>query len=236
MKHLKEQQNNLHLFGNIKIFDLPKFTQDAKPKYYRSRYQYNAQVCAFDIETTALPEIEQSVMYIWQFAIEDYVIIGRTWEEFKTLVKWLNTLSFGRRTVVYVHNLSYEFQFLSGIFHFEDDCVFPMENRKVLKAVLGNLEFRCSYLLTNLGLSALTKRYQVEHQKLSGEEFDYSIRRFPDTTVHNLLRKYFIPENIETEALKTKDVYDYLSDLNKMYKNSGNNPSRQLNTTYAGLI
>lgn len=181
MKHLKEQQNNLHLFGNIKIFDLPEFTQDVKPKYYRSRYQYNAQVCAFDIETTALPEIEQSVMYIWQFAIEDYVIIGRTWEEFKTLVNWLNTLSYGRRTVVYVHNLSYEFQFLSGIFHFENDCVFPMENRKVLKAVLGNLEFRCSYLLTNLGLSALTKRYQVKHQKLSGEEFDYSVRRFPDT-------------------------------------------------------
>ena len=180
MKPLKEQKN-LHLFGNIKIFDLPEFTADVKPKYFRSRYQYNAQVCAFDIETTALPEIEQSVMYIWQFAIEDYVIIGRTWEEFKTLVKWLNTLSKGRRTVVYVHNLSYEFQFLSGIFHFENDCVFPMENRKVLKAVLGNLEFRCSYLLTNLSLSALTKRYNVEHQKLSGEEYDYSVRRFSDT-------------------------------------------------------
>ena len=180
MKPLKEQKN-LHLFGNIKIFDLPEFTADVKPKYFRSRYQYNAQVCAFDIETTALPEIEQSVMYIWQFAIEDYVIIGRTWEEFKTLVKWLNTLSKGRRTVIYVHNLSYEFQFLSGIFHFENDCVFPMENRKVLKAVLGNLEFRCSYLLTNLSLSALTKRYNVEHQKLSGEEYDYSVRRFSDT-------------------------------------------------------
>lgn len=174
-------KKNLHLFGNIRIFDLPKFTQDIKPKYFRSKYQYNAQVCAFDIETTALAEIQQSVMYIWQFAIEDYVIIGRTWDEFKTLVKWLNTLSYGRRIVVYVHNLSYEFQFLSGIFHFENDCVFPMDNRKVLKAVLGNLEFRCSYLLTNLSLSALTKRYQVEHQKLSGEEFDYTKRRFSDT-------------------------------------------------------
>ena len=181
MKPLKEQNKNLHLFGNIRIFDLPQFTADVKPKYFRSRYQYNAQVCAFDIETTALPEMQQSVMYIWQFAIEDYVIIGRTWEEFKTLVKWLNTLSNNRRTVVYVHNLSYEFQFLSGIFHFENEDVFPMENRKVLKAVLGNIEFRCSYLLTNLSLSALTKRYGVEHQKLSGEEYDYSVRRFSDS-------------------------------------------------------
>lgn len=191
MKPLKEQKN-LHLFGNIKIFDLPEFTADVKPKYFRSRYQYNAQVCAFDIETTALPEIEQSVMYIWQFAIEDYVVIGRTWEEFKTLVKWLNTLSKGRRTVVYVHNLSYEFQFLSGIFHFENDCVFPMENRKVLKAVLGNLEFRCSYLLTNLSLSALTKRYNVEHQKLSGEEYDYSVRRFSDTPMSRQELEYCV--------------------------------------------
>lgn len=171
----------LHHQESIKIYDLPEFTPDIKPPYFRSRYQYNKQVCAFDIETTALHDLQQSVMYIWQFAIEDYVIIGRTWEQFKTLVQWLNALSPKRRIVVYVHNLSYEIQFLSGIFHFDNDNLFAMESRKVIKAVVGNVEFRCSYLLTNLGLAALTKRYGVEHQKLSGEEYDYTIKRFSDT-------------------------------------------------------
>ena len=182
MRHMQNTTNLLpHRIDSINISDLPEFHQDSKPKYFRSRAKYNKEVCAFDIETTALPEIEQSFMYIWQFAIEDYIIIGRTWEQFQTLVEWLNQKSKDRKIVVYVHNLSYEFQFLSGIFHFDNGDVFPTDNRKILKAVLGNLEFRCSYLLTNLSLSALTKRYNVEHQKLSGQEFDYSVKRYQDT-------------------------------------------------------
>lgn len=172
---------DIHPFDSIKIFNLPKFTPEQKPRGYYTRNEYNKQICAFDIETTALPEIQQSIMYVWQFAIEDYIIIGRTWEQFRKLVSWLNIISNGKRIVVYVHNLSYEIQFLSGVFRFGNDDIFAMDSRKVLKAVTGNIEFRCSYLLTNLGLSALTKRYNVEHQKLSGEDFDYSKQRFSDT-------------------------------------------------------
>ena len=37
-------------------------------------------VTAFDIEATRLPEIEQAVMYIWQFQFgPDITVIGRTW-------------------------------------------------------------------------------------------------------------------------------------------------------------
>ena len=40
-------------------------------------------MCAFDIETTALKRIRQSIMYIWQLQIGfDITIIGRTWDEF----------------------------------------------------------------------------------------------------------------------------------------------------------
>ena len=165
-------------FKDIKIFDLPKFTPENKPRGRYVRNEYNAQVCAFDIETTALTDIEQAVMYVWQFAIEDYIIVGRTWDEFRELIRWLNILSFKRRIIVFVHNLSYEIQFLSGIFFFDNSSLFAMDSRKVLKANIQNVEFRCSYLLTNLGLDALTKRYGVEHGKLSGEEFDYSKQRF----------------------------------------------------------
>ena len=50
---------------------------------------YKNCICAFDIETTRLTEIEQSIMYIWQFSIlflDDLhidTIIGRTWTEFE---------------------------------------------------------------------------------------------------------------------------------------------------------
>ena len=44
-------------------------------------------MCAFDIETTYLDDVEQSIMYIWQFAVMDlrteniWYCFGRTWEE-----------------------------------------------------------------------------------------------------------------------------------------------------------
>ena len=56
----------VHNFRDLKIFELPKFTPDGKPKHTYSRYEYNKQICAFDIETTGLPELEQSIMYVWQ--------------------------------------------------------------------------------------------------------------------------------------------------------------------------
>ena len=41
---------------------------------------------AFDIETTLIDDIDQSVMYIWQWQFgEDYTVIGRTWDEFLDL-------------------------------------------------------------------------------------------------------------------------------------------------------
>ena len=40
---------------------------------------YKDLFCAFDIETTNHPDLEQAYMYIWQFQMEDQTIIGRTW-------------------------------------------------------------------------------------------------------------------------------------------------------------
>lgn len=146
---------------------------------------YKNCICGFDIETTRLPEIEQSIMYIWQFGvlIDDciYYIYGRTWEEFETFMQRISDSHL--RLVVYIHNLSYEFQFLRNVFTFSNEDVFAVKSRKILKCVSEdyNIEFRCSYLLTNLGLDTFTKKMKVEHQKLSGEEFDYSKKRYPWT-------------------------------------------------------
>lgn len=209
MKKSEAEKQHPRQFDSIKIYDLPEFTPAVKPKGYRGKLRYNEQLCAFDIETTALPELQQSIMYIWQFAIEDYVIVGRTWEQFRVLVNWLNKVSHGRRIVCYVHNLSYEIAFLSGIFHFNDEDIFPVESRKVLKAVLGNIEFRCSYLLTNLSLAAFTDRYKVQHRKLSGEEFDYSKQRYPDTPLTDRELEYCV-----NDVLGLVEALHKLLDLN----------------------
>ncbi|MBO7183049.1 MAG: hypothetical protein J6V49_02840 [Bacteroidales bacterium] len=148
-------------------------------------------VCSFDIETTRIEEREQSIMYVWQFAIEETVIYGRTWDEFKTFLHKLKEKLGTMHLIIFVHNLSFEIQFLAGIYNFNDYEVFCTESRKVLKAVMyKNFEFRCSYKLTNLSLAAMTKRYNKKYLKQSGEEFDYSKRRFPDTPLSETELKY----------------------------------------------
>ena len=150
---------------------------------------------AFDIETTLIDSVEQSVMYIWQWQFgEDYTVIGRTWDEFLDLQKRIKAvLPEDRWLVVYVHNLSYEFQFLKGIYSFYPNDVFAVASRKVVKADMwGCFEFRCSYKLTNMSLKQFTSKMMVKHHKLSGEEFDYGVKRYPWTELTDEELEYCI--------------------------------------------
>lgn len=176
----------------VKCADFQPERYFAKPPLLKNRRgnpggkkrHYIGITTAFDIETTLLDDVTQSVMYIWQWQFgEDYTVIGRTWDEFIDLQKRIKAvLPEGRWLVVYVHNLSYEFQFLKGIYAFMPDDVFAVASRKVVKADMwGCFEFRCSYKLTNMSLGQFTSKMMVKHQKLSGDEFNYSVKRYPWT-------------------------------------------------------
>ena len=156
---------------------------------------YMSVTTAFDIETTLLDDIQQSVMYIWQWQFgEEFTVIGRTWEEFLDLQKRIKeALSDNRWLVVYVHNLSYEFQFLKGIYTFTPDDVFAIASRKVIKCDMWDcFEFRCSYKLTNMSLKQFTTKMGVSHAKLSGEDYNYSAKRYPWTVLSDEELQYCI--------------------------------------------
>ena len=82
--------------------------------------QYMAITTAFDIETSYLTDIHESIMYIWQFQLgEDLTVYGRTWGEFRQFIKKLRDgVPEGRWLVCYVQNLSFEIQFLKSIYPF----------------------------------------------------------------------------------------------------------------------
>lgn len=150
----------------------------------RSKIRYRNIVCAFDIETTRIMagEDEHSIMYMWQFCFDDTVYIGRTWEEYKLLTDTVTELcKENEYLVVYVHNLSYEFQFLSGLYEFSNEDVFCVDSRKILKATQGGIEYRCSYLHTNMSLDRWTYNLHVKHAKI--HDFDYNVKRYPWTEI-----------------------------------------------------
>ena len=189
----------------IDVLDVDySFFEKIKPQYrrpgQRERYGqpkvYADTICAFDIETTRLPDIDHSIMYIWQFAVKDYpVIVGRTWDDFLFFLKRVDeSLKPDLRLVIFVHNLSYEFQFLSGIYKFKPYEVFATDNRKILYCYMNKrrFEFRCSYRLSNTNLKTFLKDYGAEHQKISGDEFDYEVKRYPWTELTDLEMLYCI--------------------------------------------
>ena len=178
----------------------PKGNQGTK----QNRRKYKNLFCAFDIETTNDLSINQAYMYIWQCQIEDQTVVGRTWGEWLTFCDRIcSRLSEDEYIMMYVHNLSFEFTFLKGIYTFDPDEVFAIDRRKVLKCeMMEHIEFRCSYLLTNMSLSAFTKRMGVT-EKLSGEEFNYKVIRYPWTELTPKELEYCITDVLSlVEALK----------------------------------
>ena len=176
-------------------FQKPPLLKNRKGNPGGKKRHYIGITTAFDIETTLIDSISQSLMYIWQWQFgEDYTVIGRTWDEFLDLQKRIKAvLPEDRWLVVYVHNLSYEFQFLKGIYTFHPDDVFAVASRKVVKADMwGCFEFRCSYKLTNMSLKQFTTKMVVTHQKLSGEDFNYAVKRYPWTELSDEELEYCI--------------------------------------------
>lgn len=158
----------------------------------KTRRRYKSIRCAFDIETSRISESE-SVMYIWQFqAGPDHTIIGRSWKEcFRFFRALAACCADDEYIVIFVHNLSFEFQWLRSYYHFTDDEVFATGPRRILKAdMMDHLEFRCSYLHSNMSLAAYCKQMQVEHKKLSGKEFDYDKIRYPWTPLSDRELEY----------------------------------------------
>lgn len=165
-------------------------------------YYYNIP-CAFDIETTSFfiddnnqpityaeknnraekiknynPE-KRAIMYVWQLSINGYVIIGRTWAEFSTVInKMSEILGLNDKKIlrIYVHNLGYEFQFLGRRFSW--DKIFAIDTRKPIYAITDNfIEFRCSMLLSGYSLSNLANNLQTyKIEKLTGDLDYYKLR------------------------------------------------------------
>lgn len=130
---------------------------------------------SFDIETTSLET--GAYMYIWMFAIYNNVIIGRTWEDFKKFLYLLADIieaKQSQRVIVWVHNLSFEFQFIRRLLDFSDcNGTFFKEARKILYGKPADLpfEFKDSMAMTNSSLKRLAKDY-CKVQKLVGD-LDY---------------------------------------------------------------
>lgn len=160
--------------------------------------------CSFDIETTSFyrdadghtydymqaqklgknAKLEKcGIMYVWQFGINGRVIMGRTWAQYIEMMQIISEtlhLTAKLRLIVYVHNLSYEFQFLRERFTWNK--VFSIDLRKPIYAITtGFIEYRCSYLLSGYSLAKLGEQLQRYRCAKMVGDLDYHLLRHSRT-------------------------------------------------------
>ena len=199
--------------------------------------------CAFDIETTSFYRDENkhaysyaqykelnkgrktkqklekvAIMYVWQFGINGYCIVGRTWNEFlqmcDIIAKTLE-LSQNKKLIVYVHNLSYEFQYIRTLFDWEK--VFSIDLRKPIYATTKTgIEFRCSYLLSGYSLAKLGEQLHTYHIEKMVGDLDYQLLRNNKTPLSDKEIKYCVNDVFVVMA--------YIQELIEEYKGLRNLP------------
>lgn len=199
-----------------KNFPLEKLcTETVEKKKKHTVNECFSHCMTFDIETTTIKQEDPyGFMYIWQACIMGVCVYGRTWAQFNELMdricKYL-AISKDKKLICYIHNASFEFQFLQNFIHI--DKIFATDMRKLLYFDdARGIEFRCSYLLTNMSLEkACLNEKGVRYFKASGD-LDYSIIRTPYTPLNDVEFGYCISdvlclyELIENKLRNEKDT------------------------------
>lgn len=161
---------------------------------------------------------KRAIMYVWGFSVNGRVIIGRTWEQFIDMCKDISTrlgLSSEKRIIIWCHNLSMEFQFMKDYFTWTK--VFAISTRKPIYALCDlGIEFRCSYILSNLSLANVgksLKKYKVS--KLVGD-LDYEKVRHSETPLTSKEINYLINDNLVLAAYIKEQIEDAGNNITRL--------------------
>ena len=217
------------------IRDSPLSEIDFQTYYFKKKNRadiVNDDIMCFDIETssgflhkdsdTLEPYLGKSkkyyedckkfaICYVWQFSINNNVFWGRTLEDFKDFLQELEYYE-PHKKIVYIHNFSFEFQFLINVLQF--DYVFARQARKPLFAEWSTYQFRCSYFLTNMSLATWAEQRKLSVQKLVGD-LDYTILRTPKTKLTDTELAYCFNDVLVMYfgLLQYKEKYGHIIDI-----------------------
>lgn len=150
--------------------------------------------------------VRGSLPYIWQFSFNDKVYYGR---EIRDFLKVLDDLPKGVKFIIWVHNLGFEFS-AALLNILTVDKLFARTPHSPMYAIFKeypDVEFRCSYILTNMSLDTWGKQLGV--LKKTGD-LDYHKLRTPLTKLTRKELGY-----CERDCIV---VYEGIKDHLKMYK------------------
>lgn len=236
---------NVHIYGeeDFEVFCKEYFKDSEVIK------GYNNAIVSFDTETTStvVKDEKFAFVYTWQLAFGKEVWFGRYIECLIPIIQTLNKVVDGK-LVIWVHNLSFDWNFFRTLFIW-DKYLF-MSKHKPVYTLTGNVEFRCTYLLTNKNLDAISKDdIDNELYKKRTGEMDYNVCRLPSTPLTEQEFEYCIYDVLTMNEFlieyKEKNHYKSFKDfpytktgrIRKMFKDATiNNQDRAIAVKYRKLM
>ena len=151
-------------------------------RQYHSTVTYAADFAVLDTETSHTAF--SGWIYQWAAYFNHDYIYGRKPSELLELFRHWKAyygLCSQRRILCYIHNMSYDLQYLKWyLLQYDPQArFFCTDSHTVLIVDLDGIRLCCSYKLTNLSLAKLADSYADTYVKASGE-IDYSVIRYQD--------------------------------------------------------
>ena len=213
MLYIDLNKNGGSLTNDEQTYILSYITQQAP--YYSRKYKtrYYDIICSFDIESTSTYHNNEkcAFMYVWGLCIDNIKIVGRTWDQFISVINLLKQLP--HNLIIWVHNLSFEFNFICHLFDW--DKVFALEERRVCYCTTKNIQFRCSFILSGCSLAKTGELYcPPEYQKKTGD-LDYNLIRHYKTPLSDKEINYLLFDVMCVQAYIQYELqtYKHVSDI-----------------------
>ena len=149
--------------------------------------KYATDFAVLDTETSH-SDLITGWIYQWAVKLKKTYIYGRTPEEFiELLIKMAERykLSTNKRLIIYIHNSSYDLQYLKHYLRAYDPTAqfLAIDAHSILICDVLGFRIICSYKLTNLSLAALSDNYSETYVKAVGE-IDYNVIRYQDSELN----------------------------------------------------
>lgn len=227
----------MHVINDINALnDAPKNSIFKKGNRYHDGVEYSDNIYTFDIEVTSLFKIngkwqrfnyditdysdidKASCVYICMLGINDEVYYFRDFSMFEQILIKLSDKY--TRKIFYIHNLAYEMQFMRMFLHkYTIENMLASAPHKPIAFYIKelNIEFRCSYRLTNLSLDKSAEKYTNIRKKTG--DLNYNIERSPLTKLTDTELSYC--------EYDIKTLYEIIKYFRTEYKHIYNIPLTQ---------
>ena len=203
---------------------------------------YCKQFISLDTETSHNhnDEAPECWIYQWAFSFNQRLYYGRKPSDLikrlKDIIQFYD-INEHRHIVVFVHNLPYDFSYLSLFLRdaFGDPVhLLASEPHKPFYIIYENgLEFRCSYKLSNDSLERWGNKLGIRHPKIVGA-IDYDAIKYQDTPLPRNDWRYMFTDCIALDECLKKQMEIYGDNIITMPLTSTGYPRRELYRAFNG--